>query len=101
MTEAQWNHYVDQIVGTWVTNWTGWIDDVNEKTFGGYELWIDMDPPDEVLSVYDVTFDISDEVALQVTKDNPIAFSGKITAVTDISGVGLVITLDEAEWSTE
>ena len=101
MTEAQWNNYVDQIVGAWVTNWTGWIDDINEKTLGGYELWIDMDPPDEMLSVYDVTFYISDEVALQIIKDTPITFSGKITAVTDILGVGLVITLEEAEWATE
>lgn len=86
MTDAQWMRYTDELEGTWAINWTGWIDDVNEKTFGGYELWIDMDPPDAVLSIYDVRFDIPEELALKFHKDQKVTFLGRIKSVTNVLG---------------
>lgn len=81
MTDAQWMKYTEQLKGTRVANWTGWIEDVNEKTFGGYELWIDMDSPDAVLSLYEISFDIPEDLALGFRKDQAVTFSGRIESI--------------------
>lgn len=85
MTEAQFKNYARELKGKQVT-WTGWVEDVNEKAFGGYELWVDMDPPDKAFSVQDVTFDVPDELALKFQKDQVVSFSGTVTLVMDVIG---------------
>jgi hypothetical protein len=102
MTEAQWNRYREDIKGTQVISWTGWVEDVAEKTFGSYELRIDMNPPESLLSNFDVKFDIpKGEEALAIAKDSPIVFSGRIDSVSGLSRATLVITLKYAEWTIE
>ena len=86
MTEAQFKLIADQLKGKSISNWTGWVENVNVKTLGGYEVWIDMDSPDTLMSVQDVTFDVSEELALLLSKDAPINFSGEIESVTNIFG---------------
>jgi hypothetical protein len=76
MTEAQRNEYSRGLVGNSV-HWTGRVVEVNEKTFGGYEVWIDMDPPG-ALSVQDVEFDVSKELGLSLSKEQRVSFTGEI-----------------------
>jgi len=85
MTEAQWKDYARSIRGQRV-QWSGWVEDVNEKFLGGYELWIDMDPPGQ-LSVSDVEFDIPADVALRLKKDQEVVFRGTIRSALDTLGV--------------
>jgi hypothetical protein len=99
MTEAQWNKYADELEGKQVTRWTGWVEEVNEKTLGGYELWIDMDPP-EAFSTQDVVFDIPDDVALEINKDQAVTFSGTIESVSEARDT-LIIRLENPEWSLD
>jgi hypothetical protein len=98
MAETEWDGYVDEIEGTWASNWIGWVEDVHKTASGGYELRIDVDAPDVVFSGRNVTFDISDEMASQVKKDQQITFSGRIESVTNFLG-SLQIRLQDAEWS--
>lgn len=85
MTDAQWNKYGPSLTGNRVS-WTGWIKEVNEKTFGGYEVWIDMDAPDVPLSVQDVYADIPDDLALQLRKGQQVRVSGTIKSATNVLG---------------
>lgn len=93
MTDAQWDLYVKGLAGMSVDGWTGWVEDVRSKTFGGYELWIDMDSPDELISVQDVSFDIPDSLALELNKDDKVNFSGTIYYAQYILG-SLQISLE-------
>jgi hypothetical protein len=95
MTDAQWNQYSISLEGLTATEWVGWVEDVNEKTFGGYELWVDMDPPEETFSVQDVTFDIPEDIALEIRRDSKVTFSGRIISVMNIMG-SLQILLKDA-----
>lgn len=95
-TEAQWNQYATALRGASV-EWTGWVDEVNEKLAGGYEVWIDMDPPGS-MSVLDVLFDVDAEVALELQKDQRVSFSGRIEAATNVVGA-LQIRLRDARIS--
>lgn len=94
MTEAQWKQYAEELKGATAVNWTGWIEDVNQKALGGYELWVDMDSPDELLSVQDVQFDIPEDLALQLQKDQKVTFSGRIDSVMNILG-SCSVTLED------
>jgi len=85
MTEAQWKAYARSLQGQKVT-WSGWVEDVNEKFFGGYELWVDMDPPTDEFSVQDVTFDISADLAMKLQKDQVVKFEGVIESALDVLG---------------
>ena len=95
MTDAQWEVLKKSLAGKYVNSWSGWVEEVNEKLFGGYELLVDMDPPNEPLSVQDVTFDIPDDIALKLQKDQPVVFSGIISSVGWVLG-SCQISLDEA-----
>ncbi len=86
MTEAQFKQMASQLEGKNIVSWSGWVENVNVKTFGGYEVWIDMDSPDSLLSVQDVTFDVPEQLALSLSKDNPINFSGEIESVSNVLG---------------
>ena len=90
MTEAQWKEYARGLKGASVS-WSGWVEDVNEKFFGGYELWVDMDAPDVIMSVQDVTFNIPDDLALKLRKDQRVTFTGTIKSVMNVLGSCSVI----------
>jgi len=95
LTDAQWSVYRQRIAGQRVAHWTGWLSDVDEKTFGGYAARVDMeDPATEFIPVYDVSFDVPPDVALQLVKGSPITFSGTITYAEDLLG-SLVIKLED------
>jgi hypothetical protein len=100
MAETEWDGYVDEIEGTWASNWIGWVEDVHKTSSGGYELRIDVDSPDVIFSGRNITFDIADEMAAQVKKDQQITFSGRIESVTNVLG-SLQIRLQDAEWSID
>jgi hypothetical protein len=97
---ADWERYVDELEGTRANNWIGWIEDVHKTTAGAYELRVDVDSPDVVFSGHNVTFGVSDEVALQVEKDQQITFSGRIESVENVLG-SLQIRLQDVEWSID
>lgn len=89
MTEAQWKAYLPTLKGLYVENWTGWVEEVN-VVGSKYELWVDMDSPEEMFSVQDVYFEIPDDIALALQKDAPVTFSGQIEAVTEFLGSSTV-----------
>lgn len=84
-TDAQWNRYSETLVGKRVA-WTGWVEEVNERVFGGYDLWVDMDSPGQVVSVQDVTLSVSEGIALQLQKDQRVHVVGIIDSVSNILG---------------
>lgn len=83
MTEAQFKQYARSLKGKTV-NWSGWVEDVNETVFGTYEVWVDMDAPDELFSVQDVTFDVPADVALNLRRDQKIRFTGLIDSAHNV-----------------
>jgi hypothetical protein len=93
MTDAKWNVYAPTLVGKKVTDWSGTVTEVNETLFGDYELWIDMDDPDVLLSVQDVYMPCSQETAFKFDKGDSITFSGVIESVSDLLG-SVSITLE-------
>jgi len=95
MTEAQWKKYARSLKGKTIS-WSGWVEDVNEKFFGGYELWVDMDPPNVAMSVQDVTFEIPDELALKLRKDQRVVFTGTIKSVMNVLG-SCSVTLENGQ----
>jgi len=89
MTTVQWRAYVQALEGTEV-EWQGWVRDVHRKIFGGYDLYVDMDPPRE-MSTLDVTFDIEEFRALQLRRGQFIVFRGTIGSVHRFLGSCQVI----------
>ena len=83
MTEAQFKQYARSLKGKEV-HWSGWVEDVNETLFGTYEVWVDMDAPDEMFSVQDVTFDVPADTALQLRRDQKIRFTGIIDSAHNV-----------------
>ena len=84
-TDAQWNRYGDSLVGKRVS-WTGWVDEVDEKLFGGFDLWVDMDSPADIGSVQDVTLPIANDLALKLEKGQRVQVVGIIKYVANILG---------------
>ena len=82
-TSIQWSDFTKPLKGQRV-QWSGWIVEARQKTFGGYEVWIDMDPPNTPLSVQDVSFDVTAEVARSLSKGQRVAFTGTITSIVDV-----------------
>ncbi len=78
-TKAQFKVYARSLEGRNVS-WEGWVDDVDEKLFGGYKVLIDMDSPEE-LSVFDVYFDISESRAQSLRKNGKYRFTGRIKSI--------------------
>lgn len=85
MTEAQWKTYLPTLDGQLVENWTGWLDNVDQSG-SRYTALVDMDPPDDFLSTYDISFQVSQDLALQLKLDQPITFSGRIERVSEFLG---------------
>jgi hypothetical protein len=84
MTDVQFERYAKSLKGQTVT-WVGWVEEAKQKLLGGYEVWIDMDHPQK-LSVQDVTFDVSEAVAMKVRKDKRVQFTGRIKSVQNVLG---------------
>ena len=95
MTDAQWNLYRTGLEGKQVTRWKGWVSEVKQKFFGGYEVLIDMDAPD-TMSVYDITFSVPDNLAVQLQKDQIVTFSGTIKTASKGVFDTLSLSLDFA-----
>lgn len=95
MTDLQFEEYVKTLIGKRI-RWGGYVEDVKEKFFGGYEVLVDMDSPNDLISVQDVTFEVSKEQALSFNKDSRIKFEGTISSVLDIL-TSLQISLDKVK----
>ena len=54
-----------------------------------------MDSPNEPISIQDITFDVSKEQAISLTKNNKIEFEGTISSVLSIL-TSLQVSLDKA-----
>lgn len=88
MTDAQFTEYAKSTEGTRVS-WTGAVTDVTENWLDDeYEVNIDMDDT----GVYDVSFDVSKSLAMQLKKKSSYSFTGTIKSVTCIFG-GAVVSL--------
>lgn len=94
LTEAQFKALARGLEGRRV-RWRGWVEDVNEKALGGYELWIDMDSPSDAISVQDVTFDVPADLALSYRKDSRVSFEGTIDNIMNVLG-SLQVELKDA-----
>jgi hypothetical protein len=53
-----------------------------------------MDPPSEAMSIYDVVFDIPDDIALELNRDQQVTFSGTIDHVSELFGSITVYLVD-------
>lgn len=95
MTDLQFEEYAKTLIGKRV-GWSGYVEDVKQKFLGGYEVWIDMDSPDELFSVQDITFEVSREQALSLKKDSRIKFVGTISFVMNLF-TSLQISLDQVK----
>ena len=83
MTEAQWKAYSDSLKGLAVTDWEGWVSNVDKEVLGSkYQLFVDLDSPDELFSTYDVYFYIPESDALKYSREQRVRFSGVIDHVT-------------------
>jgi hypothetical protein len=92
MTDVQWEKFFDELEGQKVVEWQGWVVEVVEESGGKYEIWIDMDSPDDIFSTQDVKFEISEQYAFVLLKDQEITFSGVINRVSDF--LGFLFTLE-------
>lgn len=92
------------------TTWSGWLEGVFTKWWpnswwgsqwwGGFNLRIDMDPPESYESIYDVSLTVSadmDRYVNTLRKDEKIAFTGTITNVQRLMG-RLIVDLDEVSF---
>lgn len=86
MTEAQWKEYLPTLSGLRVESWTGWVVDVDESLGGDYELWVDMDSPDDIFSTQDVYIPVTDDAALEFNKGQQVTFSGIIDRASEFLG---------------
>ncbi|SLM28767.1 conserved exported hypothetical protein [Desulfamplus magnetovallimortis] len=95
MTELQFKEYVKKLKGKRV-KWSGWVEEVDEKFLGGYKVLVDMDSPNQPISVQDITFEVSKEQALRLKKNEKITFEGTISSILNIMS-SLQISLEEVK----
>ena len=86
MTDAQFKAYVRSLEGKRI-RWTGYVENVLETSSAQYKLLVDMDAPSVLLSVYDVSFEVPNSVALSLKKDEQVEFEGTISSVSNVFGV--------------
>ena len=89
MTEVQWKEYSNGLIGK-VIKWTGYIDDIKEDG----KVWIDMDPPEETLSLQDVYINIPKADILNYNKDQKITFQGIIEEISIILSKPIIDIID-------
>lgn len=87
MTDAQRNAYLKTLTGASIANWSGAVCDVSE-TFGSYmvEVTIDQDN-DALLCTTEVQWKVTEEQALEYSKDQAVTFSGVVESISEIVGV--------------
>lgn len=98
LTDVQFKELREEFKDKKVT-WSGYLDDVKEKWFGGFEIQIDMDPPQTFLSVYDVSLNVSSDMkdfVSTLTKDKEVKFQGKIKSIQKVLGELVVNIRDVA-----
>lgn len=95
-TDLQFEEYARSLKGKRI-RWRGYVEEVREKMFGGYEVWIDMDPPHAPLSVQDVTFAVPKAQALRLDKDDSLLFEGTIARVGSLLGATVQIDLQDVQ----
>jgi tetratricopeptide (TPR) repeat protein len=87
LTEVQWEVYKNTyVINKTAINWSGWVEEVQQGSGDNYKVLIDMDSPDEFLSVQDIYFDLPASQAGYLQKDQKITFSGRISRVTNFLG---------------
>ena len=87
MTEIQWKAYLPTLKGMKVTDWAGWINDVDKRFGDEYQIWVDMDDPNELFTTTDVyLYGINEEQAIVINKGSRIIFSGIISKVSEFLG---------------
>ena len=92
------------------TTWSGWLESVLTKWWpnnwwgsqwwGGFNIHIDMDPPDSYMSIYDVSLSVNadmDQYVRTLQKDEKIEFSGRIVNVQRLME-RLIVDLDEVSF---
>lgn len=87
MTAVQVQEELDAVVGKPVTNWSGWVYDVSKGT-GDYTIEVGMKDPETTLFwARDVNIiHVSKEIAFQLSKKQPISFSGAISKIDNVFG---------------
>jgi len=96
MTDAQFKAYVRSLEGKKI-RWTGYVEDVKETSATDYKLLVDMDSPSVWLSVYDVSFEVPNSVALSLKKDQQVEFEGIISSISNVLGVHVEVSLKQAK----
>jgi biopolymer transport protein ExbD len=96
MTDVQFKKYGEGLVGKKVI-WSGYVVDVKKQMLSdNYQVYIDMDSPDDFMSVQEVYLkNITEEEAINLRKKQLIKFKGRIKQVADI--MTAQITLEEVE----
>ena len=94
MTDAQSNRYLDTLKNSRVENWQGKVSEVDEGFLGGFTVIVDMD---ESSFTNIVTFDVSEDIALLLSKGDTIVFSGDVDYVSDILGLSIHVKNVEIE----
>lgn len=97
LTSIQFADYVESIKGKRV-RWTGYAGDVEQTMFGGYRARFDMDAPEDLFSIPEVTFDVSEQDSRQITKGGRYTFVGTIDSVVEIL-TSCQVRLRDVEWS--
>lgn len=99
LTDIQFKQLRQEFEGKKVI-WSGYLDEVEEKWFGGFKIRIDMDSPEIALSVYDVLLivssDMEDFVSI-LTKDQQLKFQGKIKSIQKTLGK-LVVNIEDVKF---
>ena len=90
-TEARWKAYLPTLKGMKVTNWTGWVEEVNVPA-GGFEAIINMRRPN---CCSDVRFAIPEVMAMKLDFGQQLTFSGNIGYVSEFFG-GCTVWLEDA-----
>lgn len=86
MTDAVFSSYAKSLVGKNVT-WKGMVVQVKKNWLNSnYEVRVDMDDT----GIFDVTFDVTKRVALQLARNEYYKFAGIIESVNKIFGTSVV-----------
>jgi len=81
MTDAQRKPYLEGLEGKRV-EWTGYVEEVKDNG----KIWVDMDPPEELLSVQDCYIYVPEEDALLYNKDQQVTWRGDIKRASVVLG---------------
>jgi hypothetical protein len=75
--------------------WSGWVTKKDELSFGGYDVWIDMDSPGGRTDP-EVSFYLSDEAGRSLRTGQKITVKGKIAYLELMAGSGLQVAIEGA-----